>query len=77
LIVVIGSLVIPKVYLICIPHRSREEHFSVPAPTLTARALSAIDLKPGSLAELILGHLRAGTDLFSLPDLRASMAGQP
>jgi 8-oxo-dGTP pyrophosphatase MutT (NUDIX family) len=37
---------------------------------LTARALSAIDLKPGSLAELLLGHLRVGTDLFSLPDLR-------
>lgn len=44
---------------------------------LTARALAAIDLKPGPLAELLLGHLRAGTDLFSLPDLRASMAGQP
>ena len=42
---------------------------------LTAQALAAIDLKPVPLAELLLSYLRAGTDLFSLPDLRASMAG--
>ena len=43
---------------------------------LTAQALAAIDLRPGPLAELLLSYLRAGTDLFSLPDLRASLTGQ-
>ena len=51
--------------------------YHLQAIPLTARALAAIDLKPGPLAELLLGYLRAGTDLFSLPDLRASTAGQP
>ena len=51
--------------------------YHLQAIPLTARALAATDLKPGPLAALLLGHLRAGTDLFSLPDLRASMAGQP
>jgi ADP-ribose pyrophosphatase YjhB (NUDIX family) len=41
---------------------------------LTACALARINLKPDALARFLLGHLRAGTDLFTLPDLRASHA---
>ena len=44
---------------------------------LTAQALAAIDLKPAPLADFLLGHLRADVDLFSLPDLRASMTERP
>jgi ADP-ribose pyrophosphatase YjhB (NUDIX family) len=51
--------------------------YRLQAIPLTVRALAAIDLKPAPLAELLLGHLRAGTDLFALPDLRASMADRP
>jgi len=40
---------------------------------LTAPALAAINLKPDALARHLLGHLHAGTDLFTLPDLRHSM----
>lgn len=39
---------------------------------LTNPALTAIDLKPEPLASFLIGHLRAGTDLLALPDLRAS-----
>lgn len=39
---------------------------------LTAGALAAIDLKPDPVSELLLSHLRAGTDLFTLPDLRTT-----
>jgi ADP-ribose pyrophosphatase YjhB (NUDIX family) len=41
---------------------------------LTAEALAAIDLKPDQVSERLGSHLRAGTDLFALPDLRATMA---
>lgn len=43
---------------------------------LTAEAVEAIDLKPDSLAQFLLAHLRAGTDLFTLPDLRATQPAQ-
>jgi ADP-ribose pyrophosphatase YjhB (NUDIX family) len=46
--------------------------YHLQAIPLTTQALAAIDLKPDSIAEFLLGHLRAGTDLFSLPDLRTS-----
>ncbi len=46
-----------------------EYHQPVP---LTAEAVAGIDLKPDALAQLLLRHLRDGTDLFALPDLRAS-----
>lgn len=41
---------------------------------LTVPALAAIDLKPDALARYLLGHLHAATDLFTLPDLRHSLA---
>jgi ADP-ribose pyrophosphatase YjhB (NUDIX family) len=41
---------------------------------LTAPALAAINLKPDALARHLLGHMRAATDLFTLPDLRHSLA---
>jgi 8-oxo-dGTP pyrophosphatase MutT (NUDIX family) len=52
---------------------ARGEYYLQPIP-LTARALAGINLKPDTLAQRLLGHLRAGTDLFTLPDLRASLA---
>jgi ADP-ribose pyrophosphatase YjhB (NUDIX family) len=39
---------------------------------LTAEAVGGIDLKPDALARFLLSHLRKSTDLFVLPDLRAS-----
>jgi ADP-ribose pyrophosphatase YjhB (NUDIX family) len=42
-----------------------------PVP-LTHEALAGIDLKPDALAQFLLRHLREGTDLFDLPDLRTS-----
>jgi 8-oxo-dGTP pyrophosphatase MutT (NUDIX family) len=39
---------------------------------LTTEAVERIDLKPDALAQFLLTHLRDGTDLFALPDLRAS-----
>jgi ADP-ribose pyrophosphatase YjhB (NUDIX family) len=36
---------------------------------LSAEALQEIDLKPAEIAEVILGHLRHGTDLLGLPTL--------
>ena len=39
---------------------------------LTAEAVGAINLKPDALARFLLSHLRGGTDLFVLPDLRTS-----
>lgn len=39
---------------------------------LTVEALEQINLKPDALAQFLLSHLRNGTDLFTLPDLRAS-----
>jgi hypothetical protein len=44
---------------------------------LTAQALAAIDLKPDAFAEFLFDHLRAGTDVFTLPDLRASLDVHP
>lgn len=52
---------------------SRGDYHLQPIP-LTAPALAAINLKPNALARHLLGHLRAGTDLFTLPDLRHSLA---
>jgi ADP-ribose pyrophosphatase YjhB (NUDIX family) len=37
---------------------------------LTVEAIGRIDLKPEDLAQFLASHLRAGTDLFTLPDLR-------
>jgi len=48
--------------------------YHLQAVPLTADAVSAIDLKPSELAEILLHHLRAGTDLFTLPDLRTASA---
>jgi ADP-ribose pyrophosphatase YjhB (NUDIX family) len=42
-----------------------------PVP-LTSEALAGIDLRPDALAQFLLRHLRDGTDLFDLPDLRTS-----
>jgi ADP-ribose pyrophosphatase YjhB (NUDIX family) len=39
---------------------------------LTIEAVGGIDLKPDALARFLVSHLRKGTDLFALPDLRAS-----
>lgn len=39
---------------------------------LTAGAVAGIDLKPDAIAQFIVRHLREGTGLFGLPDLRAS-----
>jgi len=41
---------------------------------LTVPALTAISLKPDPLADFLLNHLRSGTDLFALPDLRTSQS---
>jgi 8-oxo-dGTP pyrophosphatase MutT (NUDIX family) len=48
--------------------------YHLQAIPLTASGLAGISLKPDTLAQRLLGHLRAGTDLFTLPDLRASFA---
>jgi ADP-ribose pyrophosphatase YjhB (NUDIX family) len=50
--------------------------YHVQAIPLTAQALEGINLKPEVLARFLLGHLRDGTDLFTLPDLRASQAAR-
>ena len=50
---------------------NRGEYHLQPVP-LTAEAVQQIDLKPGALAQFLLNHLCEGTDLFGLPDLRAS-----
>jgi ADP-ribose pyrophosphatase YjhB (NUDIX family) len=39
---------------------------------LTLGTVAGIDLKPDALAQFLVSHLREGTDLFVLPDLRAS-----
>jgi ADP-ribose pyrophosphatase YjhB (NUDIX family) len=51
--------------------------YHLQAVPLTAEALSAIDLKPSELAEILLHHLRGGTDLFTLPDLRTAPVTRP
>ena len=43
---------------------------------LTAEAVEAINLKPEALAQFLLAHLRTGTDLFTLPDLRSTQPAQ-
>jgi ADP-ribose pyrophosphatase YjhB (NUDIX family) len=50
--------------------------YHLQAVPLTAEAVSAIDLKPGELAEILLHPLREGTDLFALPDLRTAPAAR-
>lgn len=50
---------------------SRGDYHPQPVP-LTAEALTRIDLKPDALSQFLLSHLRDRTDLFDLPDLRAS-----
>ncbi|HVB43263.1 MAG TPA: NUDIX domain-containing protein [Streptosporangiaceae bacterium] len=52
---------------------ARGEYQLQPVP-LTAVALERIDLKPDALAQFLIRHLREGTDLFALPDLRATQA---
>ena len=54
---------------------TRGEYHLQPIP-LTTQALAGINLKPDTLAQRLLGHLRAGTDLFTLPDLRASLTAR-
>lgn len=54
---------------------TRGEYCLQPVP-LTAQAVAEIDLKPEALARSLLHHLRDGTDLFSLPDLRADEAAR-
>jgi ADP-ribose pyrophosphatase YjhB (NUDIX family) len=44
---------------------------------LTARALTAANLKPDLLAQFLISHVTVGDDLFALPDLRASHNNQP
>ncbi|HET9894622.1 MAG TPA: NUDIX domain-containing protein [Streptosporangiaceae bacterium] len=50
---------------------SRGEYQLQPVP-LTAEALEGIALKPDAVARFLIHHLREDTELFSLPDLRAS-----
>jgi len=45
--------------------------YHVDTITLTADALAAIALKPATIADTLIAHLRHGGDLFALPDLRA------
>lgn len=49
---------------------SRGEYQIQPIP-LTAEALEDIALKPDAAARFLTRHLHQGTDLFTLPDLRA------
>ena len=48
--------------------------YHVQAEPLTPAALAAINLKPDAVAGFLLDTLQAGTDLFSLPDLRGTKA---
>jgi ADP-ribose pyrophosphatase YjhB (NUDIX family) len=50
---------------------ARGEYHLQPIP-LTAEAVENIELKPDAFAQFLLTRLREGTDLFVLPDLRAS-----
>ena len=50
--------------------------YHLQAIPLSGQALAAIDLKPDSIAQFILGHLRVGTDLFELPDLRPGISSR-
>ncbi len=49
---------------------ARGEYQLQPIP-LTTETLERLDLKPDALAQFLIRHLREGTDLFTLPDLRA------
>jgi 8-oxo-dGTP pyrophosphatase MutT (NUDIX family) len=53
---------------------ARGEYHLQPVP-LTPEALGRINLKPDALAQFLLRHLGAGTDLFMLPDLRTDLPG--
>lgn len=46
--------------------------FELQVVPLTPVGLEGIDLRPAPLAAFVLGHLRAGTDLFTLADLRTT-----
>jgi ADP-ribose pyrophosphatase YjhB (NUDIX family) len=52
---------------------ARGDYQAQPVP-LTSEAVAGIKLKPDTLAHFLLRHLREGTDLFDLPDLRASIS---
>jgi len=56
------------------PARGEYHLHAVP---LTAAAVAAINLKPDEFTETLLRHLRSGTDLFTLPDLRTSTGRRP
>lgn len=51
---------------------SSRGQYELQAIPLTVAALAAIDLKPDQVADVLLDHLRAGADLFALPDLRTT-----
>jgi len=51
---------------------SSRGHYELQEVPLTAAALSTIDLKPDQISDVLLGHLRAEIDLFTLPDLRST-----
>jgi ADP-ribose pyrophosphatase YjhB (NUDIX family) len=51
--------------------------FHLQVMPLTAEGLMAIDLKPDELAEFLVSHLRVGTDLFALADLRTGLVCRP
>jgi hypothetical protein len=47
-------------------------HVDTGDQSLEAAGLTAIDLKPGAVAELLRDAIGKGRDLFTLPDLRAT-----
>ena len=58
---------------------SSNGEYRLQAMPLTAEALMAIELKPGglNLARFLASHLGAGTDLFTLADLRTGLVTGP
>jgi ADP-ribose pyrophosphatase YjhB (NUDIX family) len=46
--------------------------FDIEPVPLTAEAVQSIDLKPEVFSQFLVDHLRADTDLFTLPDLRTT-----
>ena len=51
---------------------SSRGQYELEAVPLTVQDLAAIDLKPEQVADVLLAHLRAGDDLFGLPDVRTA-----
>jgi 8-oxo-dGTP pyrophosphatase MutT (NUDIX family) len=49
---------------------SSRGQYELQAVPLTVAALTVIDLKPDQVADALLDHVRAGSDLFTLTDLR-------